>query len=127
MAVDGAFEDLPADPDLLVTSADGFKTGEGLLLVRSGERVSLVVADLVLDVPNGPGLRGLAFRLLGLTGDGPRLPTLVKWRVVGDRAALRAHLERLAATPGLARIVTSHGAIVEARPAEVLREIAARV
>jgi hypothetical protein len=33
----------------------------------------------------------------------------------------------LAATPGLVRLVPSHGAIVSERAAEVLREVAARL
>jgi hypothetical protein len=45
--------------------------------------------------------------------------------VVRDRAALRAQLERLAAIPGLARIVPTHGAVVDRDPAGTLRRIAA--
>jgi hypothetical protein len=125
VAVDGAFEDIPADRSVAVITAAGFKTGEGMALVRSGPRVSLVVADVVLNVPHGKGVAGLAFRLLGLTGDRPKLPLPVRLRVLGDRRALRAQLEELARTPGLARIVPSHGAVVDRDPAGVLREIAA--
>lgn len=61
-----------------------------------------------------------------MTGDRPKLPVPVRLRVVRDRAAVRAHLERCAAMPGrLARIVPSHGAVIERDPAGVLREIAA--
>jgi hypothetical protein len=125
VAVDGSFEDIPADPAVAVVTAAGFRTGEGMALVRSGPRVSLVVADVVLNVPHGRGVAGLAFRLLGLTGDRARLPLPVRLRVVGDRRALRAQLEELARTPDLARIVPSHGAVVDRDPAGVLREIAA--
>ena len=125
VAVDGSFEDIPSDPAVAVITAAGVKTGEGMALVRSGPRVSLVVADVVLNVPHGKGVAGLAFRLLGMTGDRPRLPLPVRLRVVGDRRALRAQLEELARTPGLARIVPSHGAVVDRDPAGVLREIAA--
>jgi hypothetical protein len=125
--VDGTFEEIPPDPAVSVIGADGFATGEGMVLVRSGDRASLVVADVVINVPHGKGLQGLLFRLLGFTGDRPQLPTPVRLRVVRDRRALRARLEALAATPGLARIVPSHGAIVDRDPAGVLREIAARL
>ena len=94
-------------------------------MVRSEGRVSLVVADVVLNVPDGPGPRGLLFRLLGFTGDRPKLPAPVRLRVLRDRAALRAQLDELAQTPGLTRIVPSHGAVVDRDPAGVLREIAA--
>jgi hypothetical protein len=125
VAVDGTFEDLPPDPAVSVITAAGFKTGEGMALVRSGGRVSLLVADVVLNVPHGPGVAGLLFRLLGFTGDRPKLPLPVRLRVVGDRRALRAQLEELAPMPGLTRIVPSHGPVVDRDPAGVLREIAA--
>ncbi len=123
--VDGAFEDLPPDPAVSVVPVAGFKTGEGMAVVRSDGRVSLVVADVVLNVPDGPGVSGLVFRLLGMTGPTPRLPLPVKLRVLRDRGALRGQLEELARTPGLARIVPSHGAVVDRDPAGVLRSIAA--
>jgi hypothetical protein len=122
--VDGTFEEIPRDPGVEVRTVAGFKTGEGLVVVRSGARTSLVVADVVLNVPDGPGLAGFLFRLLGMTGPDPRLPLPIRMRVLGDRAALRAQLEELSRLPGLARIVTSHGAVVERDPAGVLGRIA---
>jgi hypothetical protein len=123
--VDGTFEEIPTDPAVSVVTVAGFKTGEGMAVVRSAGRVSLVVADVVLNVPHSPGLRGLLFRLLGFTGDRPKLAVPVRLRAVGDRGALRAHLEDLARTPKLTRLVLSHGAIVDREPALILREIAA--
>ena len=123
--VDGAFEDIPADPVVSVVAVAGFRTGEGMAVVRSAGRVSIVVADVVLNVPHGPGARGLLFRLLGFTGDRPKLPAPVRLRALRDPRALRVQLEELARIPGLARIVPSHGAIVDRDPAGVLREIAA--
>jgi hypothetical protein len=125
VAVDGTFADIPPDPAVSVVAVAGFRTGEGMAVVRSADRVSLVVADVVLNVPHAPGLRGLLFRLLGFTGDRPKLPAPVRLRVLRDRGALRAQLEELARTPGLARIVPSHGPIVDRDPGGVLREIAA--
>jgi hypothetical protein len=125
LAVDGAFEDIPPDPAVSIVTASGVKTGEGIGVVRSGDRTSLLVADVVLNVPDGPGFQGLVFRLLGMTGDRPRLPWPVRLRVVRDRSALRARLEDLAGIPGLTRIVTSHGGMVDRDPAGVLREIVA--
>lgn len=123
--VDGAFEDIPADPTVVVNTVAGFKTGEGFAIVRSDQRVSLVVADMVLNLRREPGARGFLFHLLGFTGDRPKLPIPVRLRVLRDRAALREQLGRLAATPGLARIVPSHGAVIDRDPGGVLREIAA--
>jgi hypothetical protein len=123
--VDGAFEDIPPDPAVTVVPVAGFRTGEGAAVVRSGPRASLVVADAVLNVPHGPGFSGLLFRLLGMTGDRPKLPALVRRRVLEDPRAFRGWLEAMARTPGLARIVPTHGPVVDEDPAGVLREIAA--
>jgi hypothetical protein len=123
--VDGTFEELPPDPALALESMPGMKTAEGVLRIRSGPRVSLAVADLVTNVPHGPGVRGAIFRLVGFTGPEPRLPPPVRLRVVRDRAALRAQVERLAATPGLTRILVTHGAVVDRDPAGALRRAAA--
>lgn len=125
--VDGTFEELPPDPAVRVESVPGFRTGEGVAWVRSGERTTLVVADAVVNVPDGPGVQGFLFRVLGMTGPTPRLPLPVKLRVVGDRGAVRRWMEAAAATPGLARIVVSHGRNVESDAAGVLRAVAATV
>jgi len=125
VAVDGGFENIPQDPAVSIMEVAGFRTGEGMAVVRSNGRVSLVVADVVLNVPNGPGLQGLIFRLLGLTGDRPKLPKAIRLRVLRDAHALRLQLEELARTPGLVRIVPSHGAVIERDPARVLRQVAA--
>jgi hypothetical protein len=125
--VDGAFHDLPPDPGVAVGTVAGFKTGEGFMTVRCGPHVSLVVADVVLNVPRGPGILGLLFHLMGFSGDRPKLPVPVKLRVVRDRPALRRWLEQVASTPGLARIVPSHGPVVDRDPSGVLRSIASTV
>lgn len=79
-----------------------------------------------MNIPHLPGLEGFLLRLIGSTG-GPRVTRLARLVSVGDRRALAGHLERLAATPGLVRLVPSHGAIVSVRAGEVLREVAARL
>jgi hypothetical protein len=118
------YPEMPADAAVTVETVDGFKTGEGLLVVRSGPRASLVVADLVLNQPHGKGVAGFMGRLFGFTGDQPKLPKPVRLRVLEDKDKVRALLERLAATTGLARLVPSHGLVV-ADPAAALRAVAA--
>jgi len=44
--------------------------------------------------------------------------------LVKDRPALRSHLERLAAEPGLERILVSHHLPVSEMPAEILSQVA---
>jgi hypothetical protein len=128
VAVDGALDALPRDPALAVETLSGSKTEEAVLVARSpdGARASLLFGDAVMNLPHLPGLEGFLLRLIGSTG-GPRVTGLTRLVAVADRRALAAHLERLAATLGLLRLVPSHGAIVSARAGEVLREVAARL
>ena len=46
---------------------------------------------------------------------------------MSDRAALKAHLESIAARPGLYRIVPSHGPVREVDAVGVLRSVAAQL
>jgi hypothetical protein len=121
------YDELPPDGTHEVMTVDGFKTGEGVLLARTGEKVSAVVADLVMNQRHGTGFFGFMFKMMGFTGDGPRLPKPVLFRVADDRARLRAFMEKLAAVPGLARIVPSHGEVIETDPAGALRAVASMI
>ncbi len=70
-------------------------------------------------------LPGFIFRhITGSTG-GPRVTRLYRMMAVKDKPALRAHLERLAETPDLKRILVSHHIAVTDEPADVLRRVAA--
>jgi len=124
--VDGDYSALPDDPAAKMEPLDGTSNGEGVLVVQSGPRVSYVVCDAILAVPHLPGFWGLVWRLMKFTGEPAPGPIWLK-RAVADGAALRRHFERLAARPGLARIVPSHGPILESDPAGVLRRAAPRI
>jgi hypothetical protein len=126
MPIDGALDALPPDARVRVGGTPGFKTGEAYLVVAHGERRSLVVADLVTNMQRVSGFGGFMMHVLGFTGERPKLPKPVRFRVLRDKAQVRAQLEELAATPGLCRLVVSHGPIVS-DAAAVLREIAATI
>jgi hypothetical protein len=64
------------------------------------------------------------FRLLGFAGDGPKVPPMYKVRALRDGKALKRDLLRLADTPGLVRLVPSHGSVVSRDPAAALRNAA---
>jgi hypothetical protein len=117
----GTLEDLPADPDVAFEPMAGTKAGEPVEIVRSEGRVSLVFSDAF---QNHGGEAPLLFRLIGFSG-GPRVVPVFKLLFTKDRAALKAHLARLAELPGLARLIPCHGAIVERDAPEVLRRVAA--
>ena len=125
--VDGSWNDAPRDPDVSVESLGGTKVDEAVVSVRSGGRVSLCFfGDAVMNLPPRPGVRGLLWRLLGSSGR-PRVTRIARWFIVGDRAVFREHLLRLAARPGLGRVVPCHGGIVAEDAAGVLRQTAEEI
>jgi glyoxylase-like metal-dependent hydrolase (beta-lactamase superfamily II) len=124
--VDGDLSALPADPAVRWEPLAGNALGEGVLVVARGGRVSYLVCDVLLAVPHLPGFWGLVWRLAGFTGRGGPSP-LWKRKVMTDAAALRRDLLRLADRPGLARIVPSHGPVLDADPAGALRRAAAQL
>ncbi len=123
--VDGGYERLPKDASLEVVALDGTKSGEAVFVSKSpdGARKSLVFGDVVMNVPHQPGLSGLAFRLLGATG-GVKVTIIARLMVVKDKRAVAEHLRRLAATPGVARLIPSHGENVVTDAAATLKACA---
>jgi hypothetical protein len=116
----GTLEDLPADPDVHFESMAGTRAGEPVEVVRSGDRVSLVFSDALQNHGEGGPL---LTRLLGFRG-GPRVVPFFRLFGMSDRAALKAHLLRLADLPGLVRLIPCHGAIVDREAPAVLRAAA---
>jgi hypothetical protein len=122
-----SIDELPADPHLAWELVQGTKkTAEPILVTKSadGARTTLVFSDSVQNMPRD----GAPFmmKLLGFAGTRPRVVPV--WRFVSglkDRKALRAQLERLAASPGLTRLVFSHGTTTTAGAADALRAAAA--
>jgi hypothetical protein len=124
VAVDGTYEQFPGDDQVRLETLDGVDEREGVLIVRSGDECSLVFNDILFNMPNLPGVQGLVLRAVGSSG-GPRVSRIAHWTLVKDATALAAHLTRLAALPGLRRIVVSHHETIDHEPAEVLRRVAA--
>ncbi|HYQ80929.1 MAG TPA: hypothetical protein VEP68_05475 [Anaeromyxobacteraceae bacterium] len=121
--VDGHWDDLPPDPDVRADPLPGSRFGEAALVVRSGERVSLLFGDTVMNLPRLPGLQGLVWHLLGSTCR-PRVTPVTRLLSVSDPHRLSAHLAGLADLPGLTRLVVSHGTIVEEDAPGALRAVA---
>src|SRR5262249_4993969 len=115
--VDGTFEDLPADPALACRPLSGTKFGEAAWAVTTGPRASLLFCDAIQNNRPGTGFNGFMFKIMGFTGEGLKTPPFYKLRAVSDKAALKRDVLALADTPGLARIVPSHGLIVSTDPA----------
>jgi hypothetical protein len=98
---------------------------EALLEVKHDGGTTLVINDLVMNMRHGAGFSGFMFRMMGFTGDKPKVPPATKLLLVKDKPGLKTLLGELAATPNLKRVIVSHGAPIVDAPGEALRGAAA--
>lgn len=124
VAVSGTYEDFPADEAVSLETLDGTRASEGVIRVRDAAGTTLVLNDAVFNMPHLPGLQGVVLRYVTASSGGPKLSRVARLFLVKDKQAFRAHLERLAAIPGLARVIVSHHETIEGEPGRVLREVA---
>jgi hypothetical protein len=122
--VDGIYEELPPTAPVTVRYLDGVAKREGYLELRERDGITLIFNDAVFNQPHLPGVFGAVYKLIGSSG-GPRVPMLLRIAMVKERAALKAHLTKLADTPSLRRVVIMHGTRVDAAPGDFLRQVAA--
>jgi glyoxylate carboligase len=122
VAVDATTVDF-GDPSVRYVAVPGTGDREAALTVEADGGTTLVLNDLIFDLANRPGLAGWLFKTIGMTGDEPHMPPLVKMRQVKDKEALRAQLER-SHLPNLKRVIISHGGIIAEDAARVLGRIA---
>jgi hypothetical protein len=123
--VDGGLELLPADPGLVVEKVAGTKMGDVVCTARAASRASLCFpGDVLMNAPRGRGVPGLLVSVLGFVGD-LHVPRLIRWIGVENRGELKAHLSRLADTPGLQHVFTCHGPVISVDPSGALRRAAA--
>ena len=110
--VDGGVDALAPDDELRWEPLDGVPA-EAVLIHRRAGAATLIFNDAFMNLPASlPGLKGWVVKLIGSTG-GPKVTRTARWFIVKDKPAYAAHLRRLAATPGLARVIPAHGAIVD--------------
>jgi len=121
-----ATEDILRDSFARFVTVPGTGGHEGALIVTRNGETSLIVNDVIAHVahPHGIGARIMA-RLFGFGASAPQTPRLVRRMIVDDAAALAAQFRAWATLPGLARIIPSHGDIIEGDVAGVLRTLAA--
>jgi len=121
VSVDGSYDDAPHDDQVKLSHLDGTKESEGILEVKSSDGATIVFNDAICNLPKLSGIVGF---FLGPTGMAS-VPRFAKFLVVKDKNAFRSHLERLAKTDKLSRLVVSHGALISNAPAETLVGVAA--
>lgn len=123
VSVDGSYEQDVGDTSVRLFHWRGSTEREGAVLVRESDRCSLIVNDMLLNLPKQGGMMGV---LLGPTGV-VSVPRITRWMVVKDTAALKEHLLELSQTPGLGRILVGHGETIESGAADTLKSAAARL
>jgi hypothetical protein len=122
--VDGHYDTFPQDDTLSVEPLEGLNVGEGVFIVRSGERTSLIFNDILFNMEHVAGPVGFFMRFMLSATGGLKVNRLGNLFMIRDHKALSAHLERLASLPGLARLIIMHGAIVEPDAAAALSAVA---
>jgi hypothetical protein len=113
-----------SDPTVRFVTVPGTGEREAALVVETERGTTLVLNDLIFNLANRPGLSGWLFKTIGMTGDEPHVPPVIKMRLVEDKAALCAQLERWSRLPNLTRVIISHGSVIANEPARVLGRIA---
>jgi hypothetical protein len=102
-------------------------TGEqelAMLVTTDGGSKTLVIADLIFNLPEMHGFDKLKMTLMGFGPGHPTQPRLVMMKLVKDKDAMRAQLLAWANDAGIERILVSHGLPIE-NPREALLELAA--
>lgn len=125
LAVDGTYDDYVDDGTVRFETLDGVGGSEGAMIVRSDDGVSVVLNDVVMNMDTKKDLLGYLFTTVLGSAPGPRVSRLARLVYVKDQPALRRHLERLAATPALQRLIVSHEKVASGPDAAAaLREAA---
>jgi len=125
--VAGDYDEFAGDPALDLEHLDGVGKAEGVVTVRSPDGTTLIFNDAIFNVPHGRGLAGFIFRYITDSTGGPRVTRVFRWLAVKEKPAFRGHLQRLADTPELKRIIVSHHRMITDNPASVLRGVAAKL
>src|SRR5262249_32035570 len=103
----------------------GTKGGEGVLIVRSDDGVTLVVNDILFNMPHVGGFHGFVLKHGTKSSGGPRVTRLARAFIIRNKAQVRDHFQRLAGLPGLVRIIVAHHEMITDAPGDTLRRVAA--
>ena len=112
------------DPDVRFVVVPGTGENEAALVVKTGERTTIVLNDLIGNIRGARGVGGWFLRLMGFAGEEPHVPGIVKRLLVKDRAAVREQFLLWAKDPSVERVVVSHGDIIDAHARDALMKLA---
>ena len=121
VAVDGTYEDFPADPAIRFETLAGTREQEGVMIVKSTDGVTVVFNDAMFNMPHARGFSGFIFKYVTQSTGGPRVSRLARMFIVKDRMAFREHMLRLAALPELRRVIVSHHRMISEDAAGAIR------
>jgi hypothetical protein len=108
------------DDDVRFETVGGTAGFEAALIVRRAAGTTLIVNDIIGNLPKDSGL---VLRLFRFAGDEPHVPLPIKMGLK-DKAGLRDQLLAWAEEPRLTRVLMSHGEPIEAGAADELRALA---
>lgn len=123
--VDGGYEDFPSNEEVRLQTLHGVNDGEGVMLVRSGDGLTVVLNDAVMNMDRKRDLLGFVFTTLMGSAPGPRVSRFAKLMFVKDQGALRKDLLRFAALPDVKRLIVAHEKVAEGPEARNALERAA--
>jgi hypothetical protein len=112
------------DPTVSFLPVPGTGDQEAALVVEGKTGTTLVLNDLIFDLTNRPGISGWLFKAIGMTGDEPHIPSVIKLRKIKNKSALRGQLHQWSQLPNLQRVIISHGNIIATNAPQTLRRIA---
>jgi hypothetical protein len=116
--VEATIEDAPGDDTVRLKPLAG-APGVGVLEVRSGDALTAVFCDSILNMKRQKGFMGM---LLAPTGQ-VAVPRVARMMIVKDKKAFARQVAELAATPGLSRLMFAHGKPVERDAPGELRRV----
>jgi len=117
VAVDGTYEDFPADDAVQLETLHGVQEGEGAMIVKSSDGTTVVLNDAMFNMDRKKDILGFLFTTVLGSAPGPRVSRLAKLLFIKDKAALRGDFERYAAIPDLVRVMVAHEKVAHGRDA----------
>jgi hypothetical protein len=90
--VDLDYSSYPADADVTLEPLAGVGDAEGIMMIRSSNRVTLVFNDMLFNMPHLPGAQGFIMKHVFGSSGGPKVPRVARLFIMKDKAAFRHRL-----------------------------------
>lgn len=127
VGVDLDYDEFPRTSGISLRHLPGTKAREGSLVVQHEGHCTLILNDIVFNMPHASGFVGWMLRYVTQSSGGPRISRIAKLGLVDDAAMVAEALRELARTPGLERIIVSHHEMITQTPSETLIHAANRL